>query len=461
MSILKKITLSNIVMSLITIIVVSVGIQLVVRAYVLNDISLEIKSQNEKIGELIQSKSSSDVNNYDEIKKIYRIINAKNVSSGIVFINDEHVSDFREKWFTKEEQEALSEAIQLNRDQGITRVEIGGVSFFLYAKSYTKELEFLTGEYVVYSLMYNEDVQQLTFNLSIVIIIILAMISLVTLLLNILISRRITKPIVELVDYTKAIKQDMHTEPVVLKTGDEIQLLSESIVIMVDNLNHKEQVQREFFEHVSHDFKTPITIISGYAEGIKNGIFEDNDEALVTIMDECKDLKSQIEDVIYLSRLRDFDERIQTNNREKHNITRVISDVLSDYEYLFTIKDIDIVTDMEPIAYVECNLEQTRLMMDNILSNCVKYTKDRISVKVKVLQEKVAISVEDNGNGFSEAVLNNPFDGLYISSNDGSGIGLQIIKKIVNQHQGKIQIKNSKSGGLYYIELPIGIEDEI
>ncbi|MCK4259480.1 MAG: sensor histidine kinase [Halanaerobiales bacterium] len=91
----------------------------------------------------------------------------------------------------------------------------------------------------------------------------------------------------------------------------------------------------------------------------------------------------------------------------------------------------------------------------NILSNCIKYTKDSICINIEELGKCIKVEVSDNGNGFSELLLEDPFSRVVIGEKDGSGIGLSIIKKVIDGHNGKITLRNKVEGGaIFIIQLP-------
>ncbi len=258
-------------------------------------------------------------------------------------------------------------------------------------------------------------------------------------------QRIITKPINILINTTKEIGNKNFDYKALINTNDEFSTLASSINKMSYNLKEKDLEQKKFYENLSHEIKTPITVISGYAQGIRSGIM-DND-SLDIIVDECNKLKKQVEDIIYLSKL----DTIKDNYNFKNiDINNIIGSSLGHLESIIILKDIDIIFEPSTTIFSHVDEEKFSKVIVNILSNCIKYTKNTITITSEYNNNDVIIKIFDNGNGFNNDILKNPFSGNIIGEKGGSGVGLTIIKKIIDSHNSHIFINNNDDGGAIY-----------
>ena len=221
--------------------------------------------------------------------------------------------------------------------------------------------------------------------------------------------------------------------------------LKESANENIENDRH----DRELISNISHDLKTPITSIKGYVEGLLDGVAntpEKQERYLRTIYNKANDMVQLINELTLYSKI--------DNDKIPYNFQRInISDYFDDcveevgmdleskgfelnYSNLLT-RDTEIIADTE----------QFKRVINNIISNSVKYNdkpRGRIDIRLLDEQDSVRIEIEDNGRGIAPRDLPNIFDRFYradVSRNSatgGSGIGLSIVKKIVEDHGGII-----------------------
>lgn len=207
-------------------------------------------------------------------------------------------------------------------------------------------------------------------------------------------------------------------------------------------------------DYISKPFSLrEVTIISGYAQGVKNNVFEDQDKILDTIVNECNNFKKQLENIIYLSKLDTINE---TYNFKDNSLNNLIIDSLAKVDSIIILNEINIIYNPSEDIIIKVDKEKILRALTNVLSNCLKYTKDTIYVNTKKLDNEVKIQIYDNGNGFSEELLEKPFSGVVVGTKEGNGIGLSIIKKVIDTHKGSIRLENEKDyGAKYIIKLPI------
>lgn len=210
-----------------------------------------------------------------------------------------------------------------------------------------------------------------------------------------------------------------------------------------------ETEQRELISNIAHDLKTPLTAIKGYAEGIIDGVADTDEKKMAyvrTIGKKAEELNILLNELTVYSNI--STNRIPYNFRHI-NVRRYFLDLAEEfyitYERVGVGREyhIDVDEDMEMIA----DPEQLRRVIENIIDNSIKYKGDNdpfVSFRVRALEGFIQVEIEDNGRGISSDDLPYIFDRMYRAdasrntSIGGSGIGLSIAKKIIEDHGGKI-----------------------
>ena len=206
---------------------------------------------------------------------------------------------------------------------------------------------------------------------------------------------------------------------------------------------------KELISNISHDLKTPITAVKGYVEGIMDGVAdtpEKMDRYVRTIYNKTVEMDHLINELTFYS-------KIDTNRIpytfSKLNVEDYFSDCAEEVGLELETRGIELVY----ANYVEDNVqviadgEQIRRVIHNIISNAIKYMdkpKGIIQIRVKDVGDFIQVEIEDNGKGIAAKDLPSIFDRFYRtdvsrnSSKGGSGIGLSIVKKILEDHGGKV-----------------------
>ncbi len=235
-----------------------------------------------------------------------------------------------------------------------------------------------------------------------------------------------------------------------------------------------EEQNRELISNISHDLKTPITAIKGYVEGIMDGVAdtpEKMDKYIKTIYSKANDMERLINELTYYSRI--------DNNRIPYNFHRInVADYFGDCveEVGMDLEQRDIQLNYSNLAapdtVIIADPEQMKKVINNIISNSVKYMdKPRGVIDIRILDEvdSIRVEIEDNGKGIAQKDLGKIFERFYRtdasrnSAQGGSGIGLSIVKKIVEDHGGYIWATGREEEGTCmhfvlrkYIELQDG-----
>ena len=217
-----------------------------------------------------------------------------------------------------------------------------------------------------------------------------------------------------------------------------------------------ENASRELVSNISHDLKTPLTAIRGYVEGILDGVASSPQKVrdyLTTIYNKTNDMTKLIDELLYYSRVsgNEF-----SYNFEKTNVKEFFDDYVKDlYLELDTIKiNFSYSANVDADTVIDIDREQIKRALNNIVANAVKYMdkeEPEIHFRVKETMDAINIRISDNGRGIDEKDLPHIFERFYRSDASrntklgGSGIGLSIVKKVIENHEGSV-VAISKSG---------------
>ena len=210
--------------------------------------------------------------------------------------------------------------------------------------------------------------------------------------------------------------------------------------------------QQTFFQNASHELKTPLMAIQGYAEGIQAGVMDAGSAADV-ILKESDRMTELVEELLDISKIDMGRQRLtlsETDIRELlYDGIRVVEPIAAG--------GITIVPDFpeEPVM-VSCDDTQLRRAVTNILSNGVRYARSQLRLTCRADKRHVTIRIQDDGDGIAEEDLPHIFDRFYMGRSGKSGIGLALTKEIVHLHRGTIRAYNGDGGAVFEITLPMG-----
>lgn len=283
----------------------------------------------------------------------------------------------------------------------------------------------------------------------------------VALILGIILSRSITRPIRELTKATHAMADGNLNQSVNVRSRDEIGELAQSFNKMSSDLSRSFNLRKQMTADIAHELRTPLSLIIGHAEGVHDGVLEPTHENFEIIREEAERLEKLVNDLRTLS-LADAGEL--SVDYQPVNVNDIMSDVYTHYMTLFNQHRITL--NLEPASVIlTASLDPSRFtqVLNNILDNALRYTPENGSVMMKTFQvaDKIQISIQDNGEGVSPEVASHLFDRFYRADqarnrdDGGSGLGLAIAKSIIEMHHGKIWAESEIGKGLkMVIELP-------
>ena len=209
--------------------------------------------------------------------------------------------------------------------------------------------------------------------------------------------------------------------------------------------------QQTFFQNASHELKTPLMAIQGYAEGIQAGVM-DTGSAAEVILEESDRMTELVEELLDISKI---DMGRQLLAFSEMDIRELLYDSIRAVEPA-AAGSIAIVPDFpeEPVM-IKCDDTQMRRAVTNILTNGLRYANSELRLTCRLDKRNVTIRIQDDGAGIDEADLPHIFDRFYMGQSGKSGIGLALTKEIIQLHKGEIHAYNWDSGAVFEITLPI------
>jgi len=307
------------------------------------------------------------------------------------------------------------------------------------------------GWIVIYSSL--EKVIQLQFGINIILFVILIFSALIIMIFSSLLSKRISAPFSSLSNHIRSIAERNFGTKIHMPVDDELREFVNNINIMSEKLETYDKAQKTFLQNVSHEFRTPLMSIQSYAEGIKYDVV-DSSTGVNVILDETKRLTHLVEDLLYLSRLDTIEESYHYNNLDFNELINNCIDRLS---VIAMKNNIEIINNNFNKSIEICaDEEKLSRAITNIISNCIRYADSVITLSTKIIaNDKLEFTISDDGSGFDPAEIANIFERFYKGKKGNFGLGLSISKNVIEKHNGKITAKNSDSGAIFIIELPI------
>lgn len=240
-----------------------------------------------------------------------------------------------------------------------------------------------------------------------------------------------------------------------IRTGDEIEMLDNSFQSMTEQIKGYNLQMKDFFQNSSHELKTPLMSIQGYAEAIKEGVIEGEDieKSLDIIIEESQRLKNIVNDLLLLSKAEYVEEHY---NFQYHNIEEIIKEAIKTIKPLGEKKGINIETSIKNPGKIYCDRDKLLRAFINILSNGIRYSYRKLEVKIIEDSSKIEVYIIDDGPGIEGDNLNRVFEKFYKGKDGGTGLGLAITKSIIEGHKGKVNVYNNEiQGASFQVELPI------
>ncbi|MGQ8337508.1 ATP-binding protein [Sunxiuqinia sp. A32] len=365
------------------------------------------------------------------------------------FLNDpEHSIIYGDDPRNPGEHKTFSAARVMENDQ-LT----GYIYIVLASQKYVSAAQTLLGSYIL--------------GLSIRSIIFILIISVLIGLLAIWLITRKLNPIIEGInafrDGNLGQRIEVKSEGELDRIGLVFNEMADTIEQNIQELKGVDNLRRELISNVSHDLRTPVASIQGYAETLllkKDNIqTAEREKYLEVIYKSCGRLKKLVEDLFELSKLQA--QQIKPNP-EPFSIAELVYDIANKYRIISQKKGISVNTVIEKdIPLVEADISMIDRVLQNLIDNAVKFCKEGDTINIEIDTKeigKVEVRVVDSGQGIKQEELANVFQRYYKGRNDqqSTGLGLAIVQKIVELHQSSIKVFSQFGKGTTFVfDLPV------
>ncbi|HYE83422.1 MAG TPA: HAMP domain-containing sensor histidine kinase [Clostridia bacterium] len=272
--------------------------------------------------------------------------------------------------------------------------------------------------------------------------------------LGMIFQRGLTGSIRKLRQYMSGFSFKDSRQELKIETGDEIEELADCFSTMVQKLRKYDVQQKAFLQNTSHELKTPLMSIQGYAEAIKDGVVEGEEiqESLDVIINESKRLKTIVDEMIYLAKLDNVEESFHF---ERISLQEVIDQSVKSVKALSDAAGIELIAEGDRSCEGYFDKGKLAQAVINLLSNGIRYAEKKIMINWKIHDDCIELCVVDDGNGFQSGEEIKVFDRFYKGEKGETGIGLAIAKAIIDGHNGHIEAYNAiPKGAAFKIMLP-------
>ncbi len=233
----------------------------------------------------------------------------------------------------------------------------------------------------------------------------------------------------------------------------DLQEANQKLQADIDMERRLEKQRVEFFAAASHELKTPITIIKGQLQGMlyQVGRYKDRETYLAQSLEITDTLGKMVQELLTISRL---DTPGYTCKKSNLNLSNLINDRLTAFEDLFMQKDLTVEQSISPEVYILGDMQLLQKALDNLLGNAAAYSEagNQIIVKLWEENEKVNLTIENTGAHIPDEAISKLFEPFYRIDQSrnrqtgGTGLGLYIVKTILNLHEAKIEVANTLQG---------------
>ena len=295
-------------------------------------------------------------------------------------------------------------------------------------------------------------------------------------------ANKFTKDIIELNRVAKNISNLKFDDEIYINSSDEIGMLALSLGQMskklketigklesaniklkkdIDIKDRIDKMRKEFISNVSHELKTPISLIQGYAIALKQNIFTNSEKKefyVDVIIDESDKMDKLVKDLLNLSEL---DSKMYKININEFDISSLIDIVLNKYKKIIKEKSLIIKLEKPDIVMVKADELRIEQVVTNYLNNAINHVKNPNIIKIKIdeLDNKVRVSIYNTGDKISDEDIPKLWMSFYkvdkarTRDYGGSGLGLSIVKSIMEMHNGNYGVENIDNGVNFYFEL--------
>ncbi len=275
---------------------------------------------------------------------------------------------------------------------------------------------------------------------------------------SLIIARWISGPVRRVAEASRSLAEGVSPEPVPLGGSAELAVLAQTFNDMAAQLNQAREAERNFLLSVSHELKTPLAAIRGYAEGLEDGVFT-SDEAAETIREEARRLERLVRDLLDLARM---NRREFVVHHERIDLGQAAREVARRYEGEARAADVELECVVDGPAPAVADPDRVLQVVSNLVENALRSTPTGGTVRVRA--EAGLLVVEDTGVGLAPTDLPHTFERFYLHDRNpdgrariGSGLGLAIVKELTERMGGSVAVESEVGRGTtFVVRLPTG-----
>lgn len=348
-----------------------------------------------------------------------------------------------------------------NNMQGVGRQPFSK-GFAMESIIYTKLVPYKDGTEAIIMLSANiSPVDSTVQTIRVQLIFITVIMIILALFLALYISRKISKPIIKINNTSKKLATGDYTVYFDSSSYKEISELAETLNYATFELSRVDELRKDLIANISHDLRTPLTMITGYSEVIRDLPGENTKENVQVVIDEAKRLTSLVNDVLDISKLQSGIIQLNTN---EYNFTESIRTILERYAKLIEKEGYTIHFEYDKDVFVKADELKISQVVYNLVNNAITYAgKDKtVIVRQTQYENKVKLEVIDHGEGIPQEKLKEIWDRYYKVDKDhkraqiGTGLGLSIVKTILEMHKAEFGVKSDvNNGSTFWFELGI------
>ena len=275
-------------------------------------------------------------------------------------------------------------------------------------------------------------------------------------ILSVLFSRRLTRPIKELSLRASAISKGDFRGRVSIRRHDEVGELSEAFNRMAQTLDTQEALRKKLIADVAHELRTPLGVMRGELEGMIDGLIPHDTGHLQSLHDETGRLKKMVDGI---EELNQAEASVLALHVKRFDIKPFLENIAERYSTVFQEKGVSLTLNCPNNSQISADPERLSQIIVNLLSNALRATNQGGHVILSGLPAAghLKISVEDTGIGIDEKDLPFVFERFYHGTGGGLGIGLTIVRELVEAHGGTVEVESaSGQGATFTVLLPAG-----
>lgn len=269
----------------------------------------------------------------------------------------------------------------------------------------------------------------------------------IILILSVFISNMIAKPLKKITEGANEIAKGNLNVNIDIKSNDEIGTLSEAFSLMLSKLKLLEDLRRRNVANLSHEMRTPLTILKGNLIALNDGVLKKDENIIKSLIEEIEKLEKIADS---LKTIADIDSYLIKLKKEEINLKELTKSVIDSLKPLFNEKRLKVIYNLEDLI-IKADKQLYIQVLTNLLTNGIKASDYDGIIEIRLSNKNKELRVKDYGIGIDEKDLPYIFERFYRKFRDGMGIGLSLVRDIANAHNWHIDVYSDKNKGTEFV----------